>query len=205
MGSPQERWVEATTAGVILSSFLALGISGAQGDETTPAPEQIAAPMPRPAPLVTVQSRANVKEFEQLFGCNIQDDMHPDSTGKRWASAQEKACAQHIASVIGKNSYGWGARQQHALVTLWTHESAWSANADNAHSSAYGIPQAMTSQQLHGPELAQEFGDGAFSYYKNPVSQIQWGLEYIHKQYGSPVAANNFWYSQCGSKYGCWY
>jgi len=205
MASSQERWVETTTAGVILSSFLALGMSGAHSEEAALGPQQITTHAPSPTPHITVESRASTDEFEQVFGCDIQNDMRPDSTGQHWASAREKSCAQHIAAVIGKNSYGWDHRQQQALVTLWTHESAWSANADNAHSSAYGIPQAMTSQQLHGPELTKEFGNGAFSYYKNPVSQIQWGLQYIHKRYGTPVAANNFWHDQCGSKYGCWY
>lgn len=206
MSPSQERRVENITAGVVLSSMFAFWAYGARAEETPPTPEQVTVrTLPRPAPEVTVSTRATVAEFEEIFGCDVQHDMRPDTTGQRWASPKERACAEQIAFVIGKNSYGWGRRQQRALVTLWTHESAWSANADNAHSSAYGIPQAMTSEMLHGPELEQEFGDGKFSYYKNPVSQIQWGLQYIHGKYGAPSAANNFWQSQCGSTYGCWY
>ena len=197
--------METTTAGVLLSGMFMFSIGGAHGEETVQPPQPVVAPQPQPKPIITVNSRASVHDYEATFGCDIQDNLRPDTTHRHWATLAEQACAQQIAFEIGENSYGWGLDQQRALTTLWTHESAWSANADNAHSSAYGIPQAMTSRQLHGPELARKFGNGAYSYYKNPVSQIQWGLEYIHRQYGTPVAANKFWHSQCGSAYGCWY
>lgn len=160
---------------------------------------------PEVTPTITTDTRASVKQYEQIFGCEIQSRLKPDTTGKHWANGKEQNCAKYIASVIGKNTYGWGPRQQKALVELWTHESNWSANADNPFSSAYGIPQAMTSNKLHGPDIKTTFGRGPYSYYRNPVSQIQWGIDYIHERYGAPIAANKFWKRQCGSSLGCWY
>lgn len=78
--------------------------------------------------------------------------------------------------------YGWSGAQWAALKTLWMHESGWRTNADNPTSSAYGIPQALTSLHHLGA-----------NYMNNPDVQIRWGLNYIKGRYGSPSAAWNFW------------
>lgn len=77
---------------------------------------------------------------------------------------------------------GWSGDQWDALKTLWMHESGWRTNADNPTSSAYGIPQAMTS--------AHNMPAG---YFKDPRVQIRWGLNYIKGRYGDPSKAWNFW------------
>ena len=175
--------------------------------EKEPAPDTLRAEQVSPNPIdaVNTKTRASVGQYENIFDCGLQSDMNPYTTHTKWASPKEQTCAKYIAAVIGKNTYNWGPRQHKALVALWTRESAWSANADNPYSSAFGIPQAMTSKKLHGPEINQTFGKGPYSFYKNPVSQIQWGIDYIHERYGTPMAANRFWYSKCDSSYGCWY
>ena len=48
--------------------------------------------------------------------------------------------------------------------------------ADNPTSSAYGIPQALTS--MH---------DLPADYMTSAEAQIRWGLEYIQDSYGTPV------------------
>jgi hypothetical protein len=62
-------------------------------------------------------------------------------------------------------------------------ESKWNPYADNPHSSAYGIPQA-----LPGSKMAA-FGS---DWRTNPVTQIRWGLDYVDKRYGTPCGAWGF-------------
>ena len=77
-------------------------------------------------------------------------------------------------------TFGWDDDQFGCLDSLWTRESNWNVHADNPHSSAYGIPQA-----LPGSKMASAGDDWA----NNPVTQIKWGLGYIQDRYGSPCAA----------------
>ena len=75
---------------------------------------------------------------------------------------------------------GWGDSEFSCLDSLWTKESGWRWNADNAASDAYGIPQA-----LPGSKMASVGSDWA----TNPITQIKWGLNYIAGRYGTPCAA----------------
>ena len=75
---------------------------------------------------------------------------------------------------------GWGDSQFGCLDSLWTKESGWRWNADNAGSDAYGIPQA-----LPGSKMASVGSDWA----TNPITQIKWGLNYIAGRYGTPCSA----------------
>lgn len=93
----------------------------------------------------------------------------------------DPAGAQAYArSAIG--SYGWGSDQFSCLVSLWTQESGWRANALNASSGAYGIPQALPAEKMAAA--------GA-DWRTNAGTQINWGLAYIKSAYGSPCGAWN--------------
>lgn len=85
-------------------------------------------------------------------------------------------------------SHGWSG-QLSCLDSLWTKESGWRVSAANP-SGAYGIPQA-----LPGSKMASAGSD----WRTNPATQIEWGLDYISSNYGSPCAAwshskANNWY-----------
>jgi len=68
---------------------------------------------------------------------------------------------------------GFGDNDFQALVNLWNKESGWNPTARNKGSGAYGIAQMMP---MHGRvEGAQ--------------GQIDWGINYILRRYGSPSAA----------------
>lgn len=89
-------------------------------------------------------------------------------------------------------SYGWGSDQFGCLQSLWTQESGWRANALNASSGAYGIPQSLPADKMAAA--------GA-DWRTNAATQINWGLAYIKSAYGSPCAAwghemgvNPHWY-----------
>jgi hypothetical protein len=84
--------------------------------------------------------------------------------------------------------FGFSSDQFGCLDSLYMSESGWRVNADNPSSSAYGIPQALT-----------ETHDLPADYMTNPVTQIEWGLDYIRSSYGTPCAAwdfkqSNNWY-----------
>ncbi len=88
-----------------------------------------------------------------------------------------KAVARALAA-----ERGWGDDQFSCLDSLWTKESNWRWNAQNASSGAYGIPQA-----LPGSKMASAGSD----WRTNPSTQITWGLGYISGRYGTPCAAWN--------------
>ena len=76
--------------------------------------------------------------------------------------------------------YGLQPSQFECIDRIWTQESNWNVHADNPHSSAYGIPQA-----LPGSKMASVGSD-----WKNSAeTQIRWGLQYIKSRYGSACSA----------------
>jgi len=93
----------------------------------------------------------------------------------------DPAAAQAYArSAIG--AYGWGSDQMSCLVSLWNQESGWRANALNASSGAYGIPQSLPATKM---------ADAGADWRTNAATQIDWGLAYIKSAYGSPCGAWN--------------
>ncbi|WP_167147312.1 G5 domain-containing protein [Actinomyces sp. ZJ308] len=76
--------------------------------------------------------------------------------------------------------YGWGDSEFSCLESLWTRESSWNYQAENASSGAYGIPQALPGTKM---------GEVADDWATNPTTQITWGLGYISGRYGSPCSA----------------
>jgi len=91
--------------------------------------------------------------------------------------------AQSIAYNM-MSSFGFDPKTQFGcLNNIWTRESGWRYNAENA-SGAYGIPQA-----LPGSKMASSGAD----WQTNPATQINWGLGYIKSTYGSPCQAWAFW------------
>lgn len=70
-------------------------------------------------------------------------------------------------------SRGWNRGEEwRCLFRLWQRESGWRHNANNKTSSAYGIPQL-----LNLPEDTP------------PAKQIERGLRYVIKRYGTPCEA----------------
>jgi hypothetical protein len=80
-------------------------------------------------------------------------------------------------------SFGFSTDQFGCLNDIWSRESGWRYNAENA-SGAYGIPQA-----LPGSKMASAGAD----WQTDPTTQIKWGLGYIKGTYGTPCDAWSFW------------
>ena len=72
-----------------------------------------------------------------------------------------------------------------AAIDLIYHESGCRVDARNAHSGAYGIPQA-----LPGSKMASAGAD----WETNPVTQIRWMAGYVSR-YGGWQGAIEFWYA----------
>ena len=96
------------------------------------------------------------------------------------ASANTPDGAKAAARQIAAEKYGWGGDQFSCLSSLWQKESGWDYQAYNASSGATGIPQA-----LPGSKMATAGSD----WQTNAITQINWGLDYIQRAYGSPCAA----------------
>ena len=97
--------------------------------------------------------------------------------------APNPGSAQSIAYNM-MSSFGWNPKTYFScLDNIWTHESNWNYQAENA-SGAFGIPQA-----LPGSKMASAGAD----WQTNPATQIKWGLGYIQATYGDPCSAWAFW------------
>jgi len=75
---------------------------------------------------------------------------------------------------------GWSEGQWSCLDALWTRESHWQVQATNGRSGAYGIPQALPAWKMAAM---------GSDWRTNALTQIEWGLWYIGRSYGSPCNA----------------
>lgn len=76
---------------------------------------------------------------------------------------------------------GWSGSQWRCLDSLWgDYESSWRVKADNPHSEAYGIPQALPGSKM-GP-----------GWQTSAYVQIKWGLGYVRARFGNPCSALAF-------------
>ncbi|QNE34686.1 hypothetical protein [Leifsonia shinshuensis] len=91
------------------------------------------------------------------------------------------AAQAYASSRLG--AFGWGQDQMGCLISLWNHESGWRADAYNTSSGAYGIPQALPASKM---------ASAGSDWMTNQNTQVNWGLDYINRAYGSPCAAWNF-------------
>ena len=91
------------------------------------------------------------------------------------AANSNEALANQMAA-----AYGWTGGQRSCLDELWTHESGFSATADNTSSGAYGIPQALPAGKM---------ASAGADWQTNPATQVKWGLLYVKGRYGTPCAA----------------
>jgi hypothetical protein len=94
-------------------------------------------------------------------------------------AAPDPGTAQHLAYQM-MSSFGFSpSTQWSCLDDVWTKESSWQYDAQNA-SGAYGIPQALPASKM---------ASAGSDYLTNPATQIKWGLGYISQVYGTPCDA----------------
>ena len=102
-----------------------------------------------------------------------------------------------MAATMVKKDYIDHKKQFACLDQLLTKESGWRVNALNRSSGAFGLFQFMPST----------WANYKFPFMpKDAYTQMRAGLRYVHKRYGSPCAAWNFWKKQAGPDlHGGWY
>jgi len=79
--------------------------------------------------------------------------------------------------------YGLASADFDCIDRIWTQESNWNVHADNPHSSAYGIPQALPGKKM---------SSAGADWHDSAETQIRWGLGYIENRYGTACAAWSF-------------
>ncbi len=129
-------------------------------------------------------------EDKPQAGGQSQDERQAEREAAAQSSERSAERAKSDPKSVASNmigDYDWGDSEFSCLEELWTNESQWDYTAENPSSGALGIPQSLP------PEKMAEAGD---DYETNPVTQIEWGLEYIDERYGSPCAALDFWNAQ---------
>lgn len=102
-----------------------------------------------------------------------------------WApthSAPAGEIQQYAREAMGR--YGWGDDQWDSLDFIVTHESGWNPSAMNASSGAKGLFQCLGHADCNTPTYMSDYRE-----------QVDWGLRYIARRYGTPRAAADYWHS----------
>lgn len=194
------RLARRLTKGTVVMTSLAAAATGAivtggvlGGDLATPAAADLRQPLVAtgsdgllsPQELASRAATTPVSRSDRRTAADTAkvaalsgDDSPAVSRSENLSDADPRTIAQALLP-----EFGFGQDQFACLDPLWMGESGWRVNADNPHSSAYGIPQA-----LPGSKMSSEGADWA----TNPVTQIRWGLGYIQDRYGTPCGAWSF-------------
>jgi Phage-related minor tail protein len=117
------------------------------------------------------------KLMGDLFG-----DLGSSIFGGGGSGGKNQTLGRQIMEAMGFAPSQWAALNQ-----LWTGESGWRTNAENASSGAYGIPQALPASKMAA---------AGSDWKTNPATQIKWGLDYIRTRYGTPGNAYAQWMSR---------
>jgi len=104
-------------------------------------------------------------------------------TKKRASRSAMRRVAQSYAIKTMHSKYNWSSRQFKCLNHIWEHESHWQFDARNRHSGALGIPQAYPGYKMKS---------AGKDYKTNYKTQINWGLNYIKRRYGTPCGAYHY-------------
>jgi hypothetical protein len=130
---------------------------------------------------LTKQTRTEVaKAAAAAEAFDLAQAAEAQAAAEALARANTPDGAKAIARDMAAAKYGWGESQFQCLSQLWQKESGWSYSAYNASSGATGIPQA-----LPGNKMATAGSD----WQTNATTQINWGLDYIQRGYGTPCSA----------------
>ena len=192
--------VTAAAATVVVVAIALLVVAGRPGSVTDPLGAAVAQVSSGRQGLVLAQERQKVilqDAATQAFSVTSAPKIStvpPPSTVSQGGTTGEPlvpsappnpSSAQGIAYKL-LPSFGFSTNQFGCLNDIFSRESGWRYNAENA-SGAYGIPQA-----LPGSKMASAGPD----WQTNPTTQIKWGLGYIKGRYGTPCDAWAAWQVQ---------
>jgi hypothetical protein len=193
--------VTAAAATVVVVAIALLVVAGRPGSVTDPLGAAVAQVSSGRQGLVLAQERQKVilqdaatQSFSVTSAPKISTAPPPSSVSQGGQAGApivpsgpppNPASAQGIAYKL-LPSFGFSTDQFGCLNDIFTRESGWRYNAENA-SGAYGIPQALPGSKMAsaGP-----------NWQTNPTTQIKWGLGYIKGRYGTPCKAWAAWQVQ---------
>jgi hypothetical protein len=193
--------VTAAAATVVVVAIALLVVAGRPGSVTDPLGAAVAQVSSGRQGLVLAQTRQKVilqnaatQAFSVTSAPKISTAPPPSSVSQGGQTGAplvpsgpppNPASAQGIAYKL-LPSFGFSTNQFGCLNDIFSRESGWRYNAENA-SGAYGIPQALPGSKMAsaGP-----------NWQTNPTTQIKWGLGYIKGRYGTPCKAWAAWQVQ---------
>jgi hypothetical protein len=193
--------VTAAAATVVVVAIALLVVAGRPGSATDPLGAAVAQVSSGRQGLVLAQERQKVilqaaatQSFSVTSAPKISTVPPPSSVNQGGgqtgaplvpSTPPNPSSAQGIAYKL-LPSFGFSTNQFGCLNDIWSRESGWRYNAENA-SGAYGIPQALPGSKMAsaGP-----------NWQTNPTTQIKWGLGYIKGRYGTPCDAWSAWQVQ---------
>ena len=82
------------------------------------------------------------------------------------------------------NNVLFGTSYWTAMETIVQRESGFNPYSQNSSSGAYGLCQSLPANKM------ATFGS---DYLTNPITQINWCLNYVKSRYGNPLNALYFW------------
>lgn len=153
------------------------------------------------------KARANGTTWAEIWAAlSTPDTENPNSapgggqTSNRGGYDRSRMNTNDIKSIArGQlDKFGWDESEWDALEKLVNAESRWNPKAQNKTSSAYGLFQFLN----------KTWDSYGFEKTDDPIGQIEAGLTYIKKRYGSPSAAWKFWNEKHkinGKDVGHWY
>ena len=178
--------------GAIMSgvAVVATGVAVSAGVLADEVPHDSAAALTASSavkPLTATELAAREQQASRSSGdrrtqaAQIKQAVLSSSNGRAYTGTEDLSSAdpRTLAKAL-MPQYGLLPSQFDCLDRIWTQESNWNVHADNPHSSAYGIPQA-----LPGSKMASAGSD----WHDSAETQIRWGLEYIKNRYGSACSA----------------
>jgi hypothetical protein len=158
-----------------------LGLTGSETDAPVAASDDI-------APLEQLAASRSERAAAQTAAADAQAQAEQAAQEAARVAAEQAAAAEAARQAAAAAPSGSfqdyakskiGADQFSCLEHLWGKESGWNPNAQNPSSTAYGIPQFLNS--TWGTTGIAKTSDG--------YRQIDAGLIYIERAYGSPCAA----------------
>lgn len=148
--------------------------------EQQPTPTEQPTPTPQPSQTTKPQPTQPAQPSQPSQPAQPTQPSTPSTGGAANCRLYRPSPAAAQAYAAGAAAqYGWTGDNWQSLLKLWNRESGWLWYAENPSSKAYGIPQAFP------PSKMAPYGD----YRNDAAAQIDWGLNYIAGQYGSPNKA----------------
>ncbi len=153
---------------------------GSNPPDSPASPAPTASPASPGSPSSPTPTASGFVDFSGVASVNAKEIALVSLVSRQVELAKTPRGAKAVAKVLVAQTYHWSAHQISCLNVLWDGESHWNFQSTNKYSGAHGIAQANPASKMESV---------ASDWRTNPVTQIKWGLGYIHDRYGTPCNA----------------